>query len=312
MTTQTDVDVNKEVKTEAPKEQEFETLDPLELIAQQVEAARQVEEPKEAEVKQEPVEAKQNDVILIDDPSKYRLKRKIEGQEEEISLSDVLASHQKNEVASRRLNEATRIKAEAEALLAKAKTAQVEPKEDSEKSTLSVDDDAVKIAKTAINSILDGNEEEAAIALAQLTAGRGNSTQSQNVDANQIATAVKQQLEVDSVLAEFEGKYSDLMGDTYLANLTNENLKQVMESGQHTDFRSALEAAGEKTRGWLKSITGNTQTTTTTTPKQERVALKAGLEQMPRVTASSASLEEPVPSALDIINEMKKDRGFVN
>lgn len=301
MTIQQDVNVNQN------NEQNTE-IDIYDQIAEQVEAARQAQNEPEQTQQQtnagnEAVD-QQIENALIDDPTKYKVKVKLEGQESELTLADVLAGYQINEVARRRMTEATKMKQEAEALLNQAKQQPTGQQQSQENAP----GDVKQVAKQVIESLLDGDTENAAETLAKVLEGRGNATQ-QAFDPNQVAVAVKQQLEVDSVLEKFESDYQDVLADPHLANLTNQNLADALQSGEYADYQSALQAAGNKTRDWLKSIGAQTQTTTT--PKQARVALKEGLEQVPRVTASAANQEEPEPSALDVINEMKKERGFL-
>lgn len=328
MATQLDADGNTQVTNEqdnateaqeTPKlinAEQFDQIDKLfeESQAEHLAPADEVktEDKTQATDANAQVDAQIEAVGLIDDPAKHKVKVKLEGQEAEIPLSEVLAGYQKNEVASRRLNEATRIKAEAEALLAKAKSGQVATDEptNTDKPTQKVDEDAVKLAKTAINGILDGNEEEAAQALAQLT-GRGNSTQESKLDANEIAAAVKQQLDVESALNEFSTAYQDVLADPHLARMTNEALTAELNSGTHADYASALKAAGDATRDWMQKMGLSTQQDKVTTTTDERVARKKAVEQTPQVNASVALKNEPEENPLSIVEEMKKERGFI-
>lgn len=304
---------------EAPKLVNSEQFDQIDKLFEEAQAEHLVPAEQKAEDKTQStdanaqVNAQIEAVGLIDDPAKHKVKVKLEGQEAEIPLSEVLAGYQKNEVASRRLNEATRIKAEAEALLAKAKTANTDTTGDKENADTAktVDENAIKIAKNAINSILDGNEEEAAMALAQLTAGRGNSTQSQNVDPTEIATAVKQQLDVESALNEFSTTYQDVLADPHLARMTNEALTAELQSGNHADYASALKAAGDATRNWMQKMGIGAKADEVTTTSNERVARKQAVEQTPQVNASAAYKAEAEESPLSIVEEMKKQRGFI-
>ena len=92
--------------------------------------------------------------------------------------------------------------------------------------------------------------------------------------------------------------------------MTNSNLAEAVQSGEYTSHADALKAAGDRTRGWLKSIgAAVNQADTTTTPNQDRVALKQGLEQIPRVSASAGSVEEAQESVADVIAQMKAERG---
>lgn len=245
-------------------------------------------------------------VNVIDDTEKYAVRVKLEGEEQEFTVADIIRGFQKNEVASRRLNEASAKLREAEEVLAKAKQ-QANP--ETESSQPSVGEDATTIAKSAIEALLNGDEEAAVNALAQLSAGRGNSTQEDNTDA--VAARVKQQLEVDSALTKFESDYADVVSDPHLATITNNYLKEEMESGAHATQYDALVAAGDRARDWLAQLTGKTPDNQSSTIRNDRVAKKAGMEKVPSNSASAASQDEPTETAADIIAEMKKARGLI-
>jgi hypothetical protein len=172
-----------------------------------------------------------------------------------------------------------------------------------------VGEDATNIAKSAIEALLNGDEEGAAQSLAMLATGRGNSTQS--FDTDDVAAKVKQQLDVDSALTKFSSEYADVVSDPHLASITNGFLAEEMQSGGHATQYDALVAAGNRARGWLTDLTGGTTGNQSSTIRNDRVAKKAGMEQVPTNSASAASQEEPPESASDIIAEMKKARGLI-
>ena len=306
-------DVNKEPTAQEIIEQQIQEQydnDPREVIASAVEVNRS--EPAEdagGEKKDDLNQQIEQQVqtALIDDPATYKVKVKLEGQEAELPLAEVLAGYQKNEVASRRMTEATRMKQEAEALLNQAKSAKTDTGDQvAEKEQPG---DQKEVAKKAMEALLDGDVDSAAEALAQLTAGRGESS-TQAVETARIAESVKQQLDKDSALQQFEQDYADVLADPHLAQLTNSNLEAAIQSGEYSTYADVLKAAGDRTRDWLKSIgAAVNQADTTTTPKQDRVALKQGLEQIPRVTASAGSVEEAQESVADVIAQMKAERG---
>lgn len=243
-------------------------------------------------------------VNVIDDLDRHTVKVKLDGQETEVKLSDVVRNFQKDAVASRRLNEASAKLREAEEILAKAKATPA-----NESSQQEVGEEATTIAKSAIEALLNGDEEGAATALAQLSGGRGNSTQNDNTD--EVAARVKQQLEVDSALTKFESDYSDVVSDPHLATITNSYLKEEMESGVHATQYDALVAAGDRARGWLSQLTGKTPDNQSSTIRSDRVAKKESMEKVPSNSASAASQDEPTETASDIIAEMKKARGLI-
>lgn len=269
-------------------------------------------EPKQAQNNVIDVESQLDAVNVIDDPTKYNVKVKMEGQEQELNLKDVLAGYQKNEVASRRMTEATRMKQEAERLLAEA---QAKAEEAKKVTPAKAPDDVKTTAKEFMTSFLEGDEDAAVEALAKLTAGREQATQAVNVDTSTIASEVKeevkQQLEAESALAEFSSSYADVLADPYLAELTNKNLAHEMGKGTHDDYASALKAAGDATRDWMKKLGVANANKSSTTPQNERVARKQAAEQLPNLSASAGQNRDADETVEDIIQEMKRTRGFV-
>jgi hypothetical protein len=273
--------------------------DNLDVYEQLAEKARLAQEGEQEQSVDNQIDA----AVSAENTEKSLIKVKLDGVEQEVPLSEVIKSYQKDAVASRRLNEASAKLREAEEYLAKVKTSPVS------ESSPEVGEDATNIAKSAIEALLNGDEEGAAQSLAMLATGRGNSTQS--FDTDDLAAKVKQQLDVDSALTKFSGEYADVVSDPHLANITNGFLAEEMQSGVHATQYEALVAAGNRARGWLTDLTGGTTGNQSSTIRNDRVAKKAGMEQVPTNSASAASQEEPPESASDIIAEMKKARGLI-
>ena len=244
-------------------------------------------------------------LVLVDDLDHKAVRIKLDGLVQEMKLSDVVRGFQKEAVASKRLNEATAKLKEADEYLAKVKSTPVNEQQNQQNAG----DDVKVVAKSAIEALLNGDEEGAAEALERLANRRGNSTEQANT--SDVALEVKRQLEVDSALTEFQADYADVVSDPYLAERTNSFLKEVMQTGEHGNFSEALKAAGDKTRDWLANLTGKKTENQSSTIRNDRVAKKAGMEQIPANSASAASLSEPEESAADVINQMRKERGLV-
>lgn len=290
-----------------------ERLKFLEQIAETVDENRN-QELIEAGLKQpeEQIAAAAAAPTQIDDPTKFKVKVKLDGKEEELTLDEVLRGFQKEAVASRRLNEATRILKEAEEKAKALESQQQVAAATDSGSGAGGNEDAVSVAKKAIGALMEGDDEAAAQALAELAAGRGIATQPQQVKPEQVAAEVKRQIEVEGALAEFEVEYKDVVSDPYLASMTNEFLKQELLS--ESDMAKALKAAGEKTRDWLKSKTGASTTTNegaTTTTNNDRLARKQGMDTVPSLSASAGTTaEEGEESVTDVVAQMRKARGL--
>jgi hypothetical protein len=281
-----------------------ENHDVYEALAEKAEKARQEREGVTDEGQEQSVETQiDSQVEAATAPQETLIKVKLDGVEQEVPLSDVVRAYQKDAVASKRLNDASAKLREADEILARAKA------QPTQENSSQVGEDATNIAKTAIESLLNGDEEGAANALALLAAGRGNSTQAPDTD--EVAAKVKQQLEVDSALTKFTGEYADVVSDPQLAKITNDFLAEEMNTGTHATQYEALVAAGNRARSWLADKTGVKTGDESSTIRNDRVAKKAGMEQVPSNSASAASQDEPTESASDIIAEMKKARGLI-
>lgn len=293
---------NEAIQQDAEEQKQQDANDPIEAIAAKVEAQRG-QAGKEGDVNDIDAQLAASGVSLIDNPDNYRVKVKLEGQEEELTLTEVLRGFQKESVATRRLNEATRLLREAEDKAMAAAGGQ---------HGADADDDAAdgkkEAAKKAIDALMEGDEEAAAEALAELAGGR---EATQLPGTNEVAAAVKQQLEVESALTAFQESYGDVLADPHLASMTNDHLKAELDGGEHADYASALKAAGNRTRDWLKQIgAGGGTATGSTTENNVRVALKEGMEQIPSMSASAGTQAEQAQTASDIIAEMRAERGL--
>lgn len=288
-------------------EQEQNELDPYEQIAAAAEAHRNQEEEQQQEQPAAQEQPAVDQQIEAADITQQRVKVKLEGVEEEVEIKDLIAGYQKNSVASKRLNEATQKLREAEEVLAKAREQAAQTGE-----SVAGEKGAVDVAKQVVESLLDGNTDEAAEMLAKL-AGRGESS-TPEVDAESVAQKVKQQLDRESALTKFEQDFGDIVADPYLTGLANERLKEQLNEkhaiGEPIDLNAELSAAGEYVRDWLKSKGVATTAEQSSTTVNERVARKQGLDSTPVLNASAGSATEQPETAASIIEEMRKERGI--
>lgn len=255
---------------------------------------------------------------LLEIPDDARIETKIDGEVQVVTGRQLKAGFQKEAVASLRLEKATKTmreaedaKKEADALLNKAKAGEVETPDSDNKT-----DDSVKAsAQTIISSLLDGEEDAATEALAGLLEGRTeSSTQSPaQIDNTEIASQVKQQIDLDSALDTFATDNADILDDPHLAGMVQTNLQAELNSGNHgNDYMSALGAAGQATRDWMESKGfGQASDNTTTAETNRRVANKQSMEQVSTATASAATAEDAPETASDVVAQMKADRGFI-
>lgn len=144
------------------------------------------------------------------DPA-LRVKVKVDGEELELPLAEVVKSYQKDAAASRRLTEATRLLEFAEQQTHKIQPQSAKPDNNSpageDQPAPEKDQRRAKI-KSAASKLYEGDEEGFAEEIEQLLdGGAPRATQQPSIDPVQIAAHVKQQLAVESAYSEVEKDY---------------------------------------------------------------------------------------------------------
>lgn len=241
---------------------------------------------------------------------KLRVKVKIDGVESEVTVAEMQRQFQKNGAAERRLEEATRLLNEARAAKPPLGFDPPAAPSDSVVTQQATSGDADQEGKDFLAALFDGDETKALEALKKI--GLGRPAKEPTLDANQLAAqltpAIKQQLSYDSALEKFKGDYAEIVADPYLADLADRFLDAEVQGGK--PFAEALESAGKKTRDWLGSKGVQPVVPTPTIDRNTKLERKAGMDRIPALNTKATTVEEPVQSASDIINEMRKARGL--
>ncbi len=305
-------DVSEEVVEETVVEtdikQNDDRADAIEALASQREAEILAESGKQVEEEAEEAEEIPTDDDATpkpEEPKEQLVKVKIDGEELELPISEVVKGYQKDATASKRLDQAAHERQELEQLHAdiEARTKQEEAKEEQ----LSTDDDLTVAEKisTALDDMAVGSDEErlaAANALQELF-GRGDNP-TINVDeiAQQAAQQTRLQMQYDNAQQQFANDYQDIVSDPTLHQMATNVLNDAIPKSQ--TYEEAFKTAGDTIRQWRDNLTG-------TTTVSDKVALKQRLEQEPNKIGSRA---EPTPkqkpeTPADIIAAMKAARG---
>lgn len=238
-------------------------------------SAPQAAAPQETPQVDDQIAAQTAPEVIADHFDKVRVRAKIDGEEVEVPLDQVLRQYQKHSTADRRLAEATRLLREAEA---RAAVQQVQAPADPPVTQ-------APNTKEFLDALFQGDESTAAQALEQLMQGRQQHTPIP--DASAIAQQVKQQIEVESALSGFASDYADIVADPYLANMADRELETRLQHGEA--FADALRASGETVRGWLQSKTGAVQATPASTTRNERLDRKADLDTVRTANVTAVS-----------------------
>lgn len=277
-------------------------------IGQQLDAPAAAEpETKPADEVVDQVAAQMDEpTVLTDGLDKVMVRIKVDGVERDVSVAEMQRSFQKGSAADQRLEQATRLLREAEARAAAPPVGFVPaPKESDIQAT---PEDANQKAKSIYSALVEGDEEKAIAAINQMLAGRQPEPTPLDQLTAQLTPAIKQQLSNDIALEKFRTDYADILSDPYLPTLADQFLAEEEKSGK--SFSEALDTAGKRTRDWLTSKGVSTAAPTPTSARESKLERKAGIDSIPALNTVATVVEEPVQSATDVINEMRKARGL--
>lgn len=275
-------DTQLEAQQEQPTEER--PLSPREQAMAAISASRSESVKAEMGITDEPVPVQQVDdqiaaqsapEVIAENFDKVRVRAKIDGEEVEVPLDQMLRQYQKHSTADRRLAEATRLLREAEARAIAAPTPQEPPAPQVQAHN----------TKEFLDALFQGDETTAAQAFEQIIQGRQQHTPIP--DASVIAQQVRQQIEVESALSSFAQDFADVVHDPYLANMADRELETRLQQGEA--FTDALRASGETVRGWLQSKTGAVQATPASTTRNERLDRKADLDTVRAANVTAVS-----------------------
>lgn len=289
---------------------------------------------EKSEVETEPQKISNEDQIASQlgdalDPSKYnetKVRVKVDGVEQDLPISEVIASYQKNDAASRRLNEATaeakRIVAEAETMaearrkaaedaLRSAQQQQEKPKSDEDKAKLKAK------YKELTEAQFTGDIDRAADIQMEIDEMRSAPVKqaAPSVDLNaivdELAPRITQKVSLESAYAQFESDYSDVVGNPMLNSMAVTKFRELTASGK--DPRTAFKESGDFVRSEVKKIAAQYGMTESKTPDAAQDKLKRKEAAAPAAAVTGATVKPPeIPqpqSRSSVLDEMRKSRG---
>lgn len=234
-------------------------------------------------------------IVVVD--GRQMVRTKVDGREELEPLDRVLAQYQKDKAADARLEEATRILAEARTEREKATDPNAKAK--AEKKVAEAEGDLNAVKAKFFDAVYEGDSENAKKALDQIieesvTAhlkGRDTATSDEELVAR-VTPAVEQSLEAKSALRKFQQDYKQIAFDPYLAAKADTFLKEALADGK-TSYEAALKDAGEKTLGWMRETLGIKSAVTTSTAISERTARKQAIDNPASTSARTPTQDDP-------------------
>jgi hypothetical protein len=279
--------------------------------------------------------AEDDRVTVIDDPSKMRVRIKVDGEERLVPLADLVRTGQKEAAADRRLQEASDRIREAEAkeasakkLLEEADTANKAKRErdlkDAQDAKERLKGELKDKARRHAELLYAGETEKAAELYAEMMAPVYErdevATQAPAVDEDAIARrviekvrpAVKQDLKSESALETFASSYPEIVAQPHLAAVADRFYADALKAGKSE--ADAFKEAGDNTRSWVKGVAkelGMSEARTTTTRRESLNQRKERELDEPAVASGGISLQDNAPespSARSVIAEMAATR----
>lgn len=292
---------------------------------QQLALQREQQEQADAEAERARLEAEaatgKASATSIDPAAKMKLR--VNGADVEITYEEAQRRLQKDVSADLRLEEASRVMREAQALQQSIQQQQQEAADAAAAAAKGGNPNGVVVDPDATRkfteALFKGDSEAATLAFNEAVSsavkaaktadpGRGNATP--QVDPQAIAAQVRQQIAIDSALERSKQDYPDLYADPDIEAVAASKIERAVKGGK--PFVAALDEVQSELAtkfGW-KRASGTPTRAVNTDRRSEKQARKEGMEPpVPSTAAKSATQEEVQASVSDTIREMAKARG---
>lgn len=246
---------------------------------------------------------------------KMLVKVKIEGEELELPLSEVVKSYQKDQTASRRLTEATRLLQLAEQQASKVAQNEKQannPPHQGEGAAAGQDERRGQI-RDAFTKLYEGDEDGAVEAMLKIVGTPGATQATPVIDTTAIAAQVRQQLDVESAYDVTRQDYPDLFSNTERGVVLGKetyNRMVAKESSGIPRSQAMHEAAEEVAALFGIQKSGRQTTEQPRTARDTKLERKASLD-IPgpaNVVAGNTQAPAEAPNVSSVIAEMARSR----
>ena len=216
----------------------------------------------------------------------------VNGRKIQVTQEELIARAQKIEAADSYLEEARRLRAEA----------QRKPEPAPEPEQNSVDDD-LALAR----AIQMGSEEEAVAALRKIRSSTPSLTKAD------VAKTIDERLTFNEAIQQFRSEYKDIVSDPVLNRLALDTDAKLIAAGDQRTYAERYKDIGDTLRDWVnKQVQARAPEPTPVVQGEEKLRKKAAAAPVPKgasqKSASSAE-EEKEESTSDVIANIAKARG---
>jgi len=233
-----------------------------------------------------------------DETPAEKIKLKVNGKEEEVTLEELIERAQKGEGAEEKFKEAARLRAEAEELR-KQNSAPQPSQED-------VAANALEERRALVRAIQMGTEDEAMAAIEKL-----QKTNTPSVSPDDVARTIDERLTFNDAVNRFKSEYKDIVSDPVLLDLVLDRDRKLLAKGDKRGYWDRYESIGKEVRAWMQDKTK--ATTPAPTPDKDKQQRKASAPAVPKGASTkapeAAQDEDPELTPSEIISQMAKARG---
>lgn len=227
-------------------------------------------------------------------PATFRIK--VNGQEKELTIDELIARAQKVDSADEYLRNASELYQEAQKRGApNSETPPTRPAAD----TGTVDEEDLALAR----AIQIGTEEEAVQAVRKLRA-RGPST-------DDLVRQIDDRMLFQTAIQQFQQEFPDIVGNPRLYQMAIQEDARLVRGGDKRPYHERYTEVGNGIRSWLKDVAGAVTEPAKNTLKDKQ-SRKESAPTPPKPVASKAPQaqeEEREPTTQEVIAEMAKVRG---
>lgn len=271
--------------------------------------------PKDADIDQLAAQLGQDDRVTHFASETARVRVKVDGEELDLPLSEVVKSYQKDSAASKRLQEATRLLqiAEQKANNIAQSSQEVNNSLAHEDPDPAAKEGRISQVKGVFSKLYEGDEEGAAEEMLRLIDQGANKATQAPIDPNRIASQVRQQLAVEDAYVGVKSDYPDIFSDTERGVILGKETFSRMNAKEAQGFPRAQamkEAVEEVAELFGIEKAGRQKTAQTRTVRDTKLERKAVLDipETANVVAGNKQSAGEVQNVSSVIAEMARAR----